>query len=57
MDIGWPQIIIICFYVIILCNNAYRHGERKYDETYNVFDAIVGIILSILLLWWGGFWT
>lgn len=49
-----PQIIWIALLFIGLFNTAYMHGKPM-DGKYNFWVRFFSSILSILLLWWGGF--
>lgn len=53
---GTPQIVVICCYVIGFMRTAEKHGQPK-EGKYNVFIDLIGTAISILILWWGGFWS
>jgi len=49
-----PQIIWIVLVGIILFWTAYKHGQPK-EGKYNFWEQIVSTILTVALLYWGGF--
>jgi hypothetical protein len=49
-----PIIILFSMWFITLLYTAYKHGQTKVDQKYNVFSTIVDIALHIWLLWWAG---
>lgn len=51
--IGWPQFIVLAFIVINLIIHIVMHGEEQPE--YNAYIKTLDIILSLLLLAWGGF--
>ena len=50
----WPQIILLLWLFIAICYVANQHGNPR--EPYNFWALLVGMVLEVLLLWWGGFW-
>ena len=53
---GAPEIIMICIYVFNITYSFMKHGQNRCDETHNGFLGIFGTLVSIALLYWGGFW-
>ena len=49
---GIPQIILLLLYATSLGISLSKHGEtRKYD----FWSSLIGCIIEVLLLYWGGF--
>ena len=51
---GVPQILTIALMAISLLIQAYMHGKPRIG-TYNVFGGLASAAITVLLLWWGGF--
>lgn len=54
-EIGIPQLIWL---LMAFCNAAYvvaRHGQDKKPSKHNAVAAVIGTILGLGLLYWGGF--
>jgi len=49
-----PQVIWILLILISLCYSANQHGKERSPE--NFWATLIAKIISILFLWWGGFW-
>ena len=49
-----PQIIYIVLLAMNLGINLVKHGERRIDK-YNFFSALLGTVIPVALLCWGGF--
>lgn len=52
---GAPQIIMIVLIAFSVSRGILKHGES--DGTVSAPTNIVAAIISVTLLWWGGFWT
>ncbi len=48
-------IIVLCLILIDLFDEILRHGEKRKDDTYDGWEAIIITIISLGLLHWGGF--
>lgn len=55
INLGVPQIIMICLYAFGIIDTAIQHGNSKANETYNVWITIASAAISAALLTWGGF--
>ncbi len=51
-----PQIIMIAMLAISFGVNWKRHGKPKKGNE-NAWVALVGGLILVSLLWWGGFWS
>jgi hypothetical protein len=49
-----PQIVMICMYAIALTYALVRHGEK--NDPISVWRTLASVVMSVLILWWGGFW-
>lgn len=52
--VGWPQLIYLVLSLLGIVITLVNHGEPR-EGQYNVYSVIVGELLFIGLLWWGGF--
>jgi len=54
-----PQIIILCFFFFNFLIAFKKHGELKPElsQKYNIWLTIVDSIITISLLYWGGFFN
>lgn len=51
---GWPEWILMTLCVIDLLFHVSKNGElREYNATYKVID----LVIMLLLLQWGGFFS
>ena len=50
-----PQIIILILCQVMLLYAAYMHGKPRKEEKYNFWEALLNMILTLALLYWGGF--
>ncbi|OEZ02308.1 MULTISPECIES: hypothetical protein [Stenotrophomonas] len=57
MTIGWPQIIVLGLMFVSLGLEIGRHGTAKAREVDNhsAWGEVVGSVVMIGLLYWGGF--
>jgi len=51
-----PQLLLLCMWSLGLGIALCKHGEPK-DGKYNVFIALLGVVIEAALLWWGGFFA
>ena len=51
----WPQVVMIAMYVLNIYDTAQHHGEPR-RGTNNVLVALLGVALSVVVLYYGGFW-
>jgi len=49
------QIIFLSLVFIGLLLAAYKHGKER--SNYNFWEILIGCIINLLLLWWGGFFN
>ena len=49
-----PQIIMIVLLTINVFTALMKNGESKGD--YNFWGSLIGAVIEILILKWGGFW-
>lgn len=54
MIIGWPEGILLFLMVLGLGTNIAKHGELM---ERSAGASIIGFVLSVALLWWGGFFA
>jgi hypothetical protein len=52
---GLPQIIMIVLLTMGTTIHIVKHGEPRGD--YNMWIGMVALVIEIVLLWWGGFWS
>lgn len=55
MDIGWPQIIYLALMSMRIGIALANHGEPA--PKYSVGYTLIGTVLALALLWWGGFFS
>lgn len=55
-DIHWPQIVMICLYVIGLTNEGIRDGEPKTGK-HNFWILLLATFISFGITYFGGFWS
>lgn len=53
INIGIPQIIWLVMAVIGLIVEIVEHGKPR--EPHNAYTFATGVVISFLLLYWGGF--
>jgi len=51
-----PQIIYLVVSCLALGINIAKHGEPK-NENYSAITSFIGAILTLALMYWGGFFT
>lgn len=51
---GIPQIVMIILMTMSLTNSAIEHG--KPNGEYNFWTSLIGTVIEVLILKWGGFW-
>lgn len=56
MTIHAPQIILLFLMVIGFEVTLRHHGEPREDK-YDAWLALIGSIVLLALLWWGGFFN
>lgn len=54
-NFGAPQIIMVAIYIINTIYDIIHHGESRVNEKYNAWTAIIGAVIGIAILTWGGF--
>lgn len=54
MKLGIPQIIIVVMYILSLGVSLANHGEVKTSKT-SFGSSLLGTIINLGLLYWGGF--
>ena len=54
--LGIPQILICLIFILGLGQNAINHNKPK-DGKYNFWGALVGVMINVVILKWGGFLT
>ena len=52
--LGIPQLILCALYTWSLGMHAVKHGELR-DGTYNFWYCLIGTVIVIAILKWGGF--
>lgn len=52
----WPQYLVITLHVINFFMVAYLHGKPK-TEPWDIRTTICSSMISIWILWMGGFFT
>jgi len=52
---GIPQIILIVLMAVSLGITIAKDGTDR--EPYNAWQSVISIVIMVLLLWWGGFFT
>jgi phage-related holin len=52
-----PQLIFLFLITIGLGTQISKHGEQKKSNTYNGWIGIVNYIITLGLLYWGGFFN
>lgn len=55
MKLGIPQLIYICLISYSVLNAMCRHGETKKPEKYNFFVEFIASGITIIILYYGGF--
>ena len=50
----WPQLVMICIYVIDAMHNLHEHGKPAETSFWN---SLIGIPMSASILYAGGFWS
>lgn len=50
-----PQLIMLCLIIFGAGVSAARFGELKKPDRYDMTDIIIAPGLTLLLLYWGGF--
>lgn len=53
INLGIPQLIWLVFAVIRLIVEIVEHGKPR--EPHNAYTFAIGMVISFLLLYWGGF--
>ena len=56
INIGWPEGIMIAFMFMNLFLSAVKHGEPR-EQNFNFLVTIVSTMLSLMLLYFGGFFS
>ena len=51
-----PQITIIVLYAMQIGIALVKHGEPR-KEKYSVWTTMLGTLIGVAILWWGGFWN
>jgi len=53
-----PQITFICLMGVSFGIELARHGQQKTgtSATHNVWIQTISTVLTVAVLWWGGFW-
>jgi hypothetical protein len=54
--IGAPQLVYCGLFVFVLIHVIINHGKPR-QEKYNAFITLLGGIIQMLLLYWGGFFA
>lgn len=54
-SIGAPQAVLLVLYGLSLALNIRDHGKPR--EPTNAWTALVSMVLQIVILWWGGFFS
>ena len=55
LNIGWPEFILLTLYAAALIIGTLNHGKPRPD--YNVWIGLASLLISLLLLTWGGFFS
>ncbi len=55
-ELGIPQLIYLGFAVYAVVSDAINHGKPKTGKQ-NVWTTIVAVLIVIVLLSWGGFFS
>ena len=53
---GIPQIIMIIVFGLNLGISIAKNGEPR-EDTYNFWITLIGTIINVGLLYWGGFFS
>ncbi len=56
INLGAPQLIIICIYSMGIGMHLVKNGEPK-EGNYSFFANLIATAISAGILWWGGFFT
>lgn len=54
--LGWPEWTVIVGYVLGLGLYVILHGQPR-KERYNLTVKLADVIISVFILYFGGFWT
>lgn len=49
-----PQIIYVIIIAMGLSIHLVKDGETRYDK-YNFLTTLIGAVIELAILWWGGF--
>jgi hypothetical protein len=52
-QLGIPQIIMIALIISSIVISIVNHGKKR--EPYNAYSVLIGAVLEVALLYWGGF--
>lgn len=52
-QLGIPQIIMIALIISSIVISIVNHGKKR--EPYNAYNVLIGAVLEVALLYWGGF--
>lgn len=50
-----PQVIWLLLALVTLIAAAVRDGKPKKPGVHRFSETAVGVLIAVLLLWWGGF--
>lgn len=56
-NVGWPEALMIILILLHLISVAVMDGQERKNEKYNFPMALVGRIILVILLVWGGFFA
>lgn len=54
MHIGWPQGIYLALIFMGIEIAVSKYGKQKLG-TYGIWEILIGPVMVLSLLWWGGF--
>lgn len=53
LTLGWPQIIYLLLVALGFGVTVAKHGEQRYP--HSVWTQLIGMVIVLPLLYWGGF--
>ena len=56
VHLGWPQFIYLTLTILGVAIVLRRHGQSR-PGSYNILKTLIASVLTLMLLYWGGFLT
>lgn len=57
MIMHWPQLVMAAMIAMSVGISLSRYGQEKKRDKYDVIDVLIAPAITIVILYYGGFWT